>query len=80
MDFDIKVDTEMNTFRGGGVTGVLRLADIGLFWCGNAEIKNHFCGLRISVAFWRNADISAKLILLAKKSQRQICSFHQNIV
>ena len=44
---------------GGGVTGVLWIADIGLFRCGNAEIEHHFCGLRIFVVFLRNADISA---------------------
>ena len=49
------------------------------FTCGNAEIKHHFCRLQISVAFLRNADISAKLILVAKKSQI-CCSFRQNIV
>ena len=37
------------------------------FRCGNAEIKHHFCGVRIFVPFLRNADISAKLISVAKK-------------
>ena len=37
--------------------------------CGNAEIKHHFCGLRIFVSFLRNADISVKLVLVANKSQ-----------
>ena len=58
----LKHSSHVRIANDGGVTGVLRIARISAYFrCGNAKIERHFCGLRIFVAFLRNADILCKI-------------------